>query len=466
MTLILAPQRGPQTEFLASKADVVIYGGQAGAGKSFGLLLEPLRNINVPGFGAVIFRRTRPQVRNKGGLWDTSFQIYAQLPGAQPLESVLKWKLGDQVDVKFDHLEYDSSVIDWDGAQIPLLGFDQLEHFSRYQFTYMLSRNRSTCGIKPYCRATCNPLAGSWILELIGWYINVDGYPMAKKSGVIRYFYMHNDKFVTAWSKKELRETYKIPDEVTDDLIKSITFIPASLDDNPALTSKDPGYKANLLLQSEADRERLLKGNWKARKQGKLFKRSWFKIVERKDCPQFDRVVVGNDPSGGSGQGHDLQGIVSVAKGRDGKFYVLTDASCSLSPAGWGRVTIETYHEDKADKIVAEVNFGGEMVVSTIKSSDPYANVDTVSASRSKAVRAEPIAALYENGLIFHVGAKPELEDELAGFDPEDKTAKSPNRMDALVWAITELMGAGNTSALDYLRYLDEQDAAAKAAEN
>ncbi len=459
--LEIKPQSGPQTEFLASPADVVIFGGQAYGGKSYGLLLEPLRHCRVPGFGAVIFRRTTKQVRNKGGLWDTARAIYGQMPGVEMLDATLKIKLL-KADITFGHLEYEKDIYNWDGAQIPLLGFDELQHFGRSQFLYLLSRNRSTCGVPAYCRCTCNPDPDSWILELIGWWIGEDGYPIEERSGKLRYFWTANDKFVTARTAAELRETYKL---AADTPIKSVTFIPGAMKYNVIGMEADPSYRANLEMQSEAERARLLLGNWKVRPSGKMFKRAWFKEVDADKDRTYVRVVVGVDPSGGSGKGHDDQGIVAVAQGSDGKFYVLEDATCSLTPAGWGKMAVETYHAHKADLIVAEGNYGGDMVISTIQTVDTYANVQKVTASRGKAVRAQPVASLYEKGVIFHVGAKPELENELAGFDPDDTSAPSPNRMDALVWAMTELMG-GSEGMLGYYRMLDEQDEAeAKAKE-
>ncbi|HEX7001093.1 MAG TPA: terminase family protein, partial [Trueperaceae bacterium] len=144
--ITIRPQPGPQEAFLASSADIVVYGGAAGGGKSYALLLEPLRHITtVPGFGAVIFRRTSVQVRNEGGLWDESEAIYGPA-GLKPRESVLEWEhtpTGNTV--KFAHLEHEKNVLDWQGAQIALIGFDELTHFEAKQFWYMLSRNRSTC---------------------------------------------------------------------------------------------------------------------------------------------------------------------------------------------------------------------------------------------------------------------------------------------------------------------------------
>src|SRR5690606_20572067 len=135
--------------------DIVIYGGAAGGGKTYALLMEPLRHVlTVKGFGAVVFRRNAVQVRNEGGLWDTSELLYGPL-GLKPRETVLEWvHVPTGNTVKFAHLEHESTVYDWQGAQVTLLQFDELTHFTERQFWYMLSRNRSTCGVRPYVRAT------------------------------------------------------------------------------------------------------------------------------------------------------------------------------------------------------------------------------------------------------------------------------------------------------------------------
>lgn len=160
------------------------------------------------------------------------------------------------------------------------------------------------------------------------------------------------------------------------------------------------------------------------------------------DIPKdLRRVVVGVDPSGASGnEDGDSIGIVVVAKGVDGRFYVLEDATCDLGPAGWGRRAVERYGFHKADLIVAERNFGGDMVASVIKTADRNAKLKLVTASRGKAVRAEPIAALYEQGRVTHAPGLEALEDQmmqmtLTGFVGDG----SPDRVDALVWALTEL---------------------------
>ena len=270
---IIRPQAGPQERFLSSPADIVIYGGSAGSGKTFGELLDPLRYITtVKGFGAVIFRRTTPQITSQGGLWDTSANIYPLARGV-PNRTELKWvfpPFGNTI--KMAHLEYDRHVYDYQGAQIPLIEFDELTHFTETQFWYLLSRNRSVCGVRPYIRATCNPDPDSWVAKFIEWWIDQEtGYPIEERSGILRWFVRVNNVLVWADSPEELEKMHPgIP-------ARSVTFIPAKLDDNPALTSKDPQYKANLLALPYVEMMRLLHGNWKIRpKAGDVFRREWF----------------------------------------------------------------------------------------------------------------------------------------------------------------------------------------------
>ena len=178
-TKVLRPQVGPQTDFMATAADVCIFGGAAGGGKSYGLLLSPLRYKNVPGFGCTIFRRNFNQIFAQGGLWDEAQKIYQGIRGAQPRMSRSMWVFKDKKDrvvskVSFAHIEREEDLAKWQGSQICEIGFDELTHFSEKTFFYMLSRNRSTCGVTPFIRATCNPDADSWVAKFIEWWIDQD----------------------------------------------------------------------------------------------------------------------------------------------------------------------------------------------------------------------------------------------------------------------------------------------------
>ena len=151
--------------------------------------------------------------------------------------------------------------------------------------------------------------------------------------------------------------------------------------------------------------------------------------------PLLTRVVVGIDPPGGVTE----CGIVVAGLGDDGDGYILDDRSLAGSPRMWSTAAVAAYNAHDADRMVAEINFGGDMVASTIRTIDPTISYRDVRASRGKAIRAEPVAALYEQGRVHHVGFMTALEDELCFWVPGMGMA-SPNRMDALVWALTELM--------------------------
>lgn len=274
---IIKPQPGPQEAFAASSADIAIYGGAAGGGKSFALLMEPLRHCTTNGqFAAVFFRRNTTQVRNPGGLWDESAKLYPMV-GAAPIKHTLEWIWPKGGRVKFAHLEHDTTVYDWQGSQIPLICFDELTHFSKPQFFYMLSRNRSECGVKPYVRATTNPDADSWVAEFIAWWIDQEtGLPIPERSGVVRWFVRINDTICWGDSVQELRDRYG---EDCDP--KSVTFISAKLSDNKILLKADPGYAANLKAQSAVERARLMDGNWKIRPAaGLYFRREWVRVID------------------------------------------------------------------------------------------------------------------------------------------------------------------------------------------
>ncbi len=164
--------------------------------------------------------------------------------------------------------------------------------------------------------------------------------------------------------------------------------------------------------------------------------------------PPMRRIVVAVDPSGTAGddEAADSVGIIVAGKGIDGRGYVIADCTTDEGPAGWARTAVEAYKRYGADRIVAERNFGGAMVEHTIRTADPLVSFKNVTASRGKVVRAEPIAALYEQGRVSHIGAFPELEDQMCDFGPEGYIGDgSPDRADALVWALTELAFGGET---------------------
>lgn len=236
----------------------------------------------------------------------------------------------------------------------------------------------------------------------------------------------------TPKTRKKLKELMAAHDTI---VVRATTY------DNPHLPQSQRERWESLYGGTALGRQEL-SGEIIEDVEGSLWTRSLLDQNRKADHPDLARVVVAVDPSGGHSEGNDEQGIVGAGKGVDGKGYVLADRSCKLSPDGWGRRAVQLYLDLHADRIVYEHNFGGEMVEAVIRTAAAAMGVQVatkaVHASRGKAVRAEPIAALDEQGKVSHVGSFPELEDELCTWTPD--SGVSPNRLDARVWALSELM--------------------------
>ena len=277
MEISIKAQPGPQTMLLSNPAEIIVYGGAAGGGKTYGLLMSALRYKNVKDFGCTIFRKNFKQIFNQGGLWDESVKMFFDIHGAEPKYARGEWWFrGDDnrvvSKVSFAHIDRDEDLHSYQGSQICAIGFDELTHFSSKQFFYMLSRNRSVCGVRPYVIATCNPDADSWVAEFISWWINQEtGYPIPERSGKIRYMVRRGEKIVWASRRKELWEKFDLKSEEEKAEVKSVTFIASSIYDNQILLKVNPQYLANLKAMTEVERERLLKGNWKIKSAAGLF---------------------------------------------------------------------------------------------------------------------------------------------------------------------------------------------------
>jgi phage terminase large subunit-like protein len=179
--------------------------------------------------------------------------------------------------------------------------------------------------------------------------------------------------------------------------------------------------------------------------EGALWIRNWIEDtrISIDNLPKLIRVVVGIDPAVSSGENSDETGIITCGLGEDKHFYVLADDTLRATPNEWGKRAIQAYTRWRADRLVAEVNNGGDMVAMVIQQVDRNAPVKKVHATRNKSTRAEPISALYEQGKVHHVGGFSQLEDQMVLWTPDSK--KSPDRLDALVWALTELSGSYQT---------------------
>lgn len=274
------PQPGKQEMFFKSPADIVIYGGAAGSGKSYCLLAYCAREyfIKNPLYNCVIFRQSYGQITNPGGLADESRAMYSSL-GGRLVQKPFDWKFPTGAKISFRHLQHRKDQFAFQGAQIALICWDELTHWQDdgEAFWYLMSRNRSISGIKPRIRATCNPDADSWVANLISWWIDQNtGYAIESRCGVIRWFVRQGNDLVWADDPAELKERFP------DIQPKSFTFIGASIYDNQYFLQRNPEYLSNLQSLHPVERERLLKGNWLVRYEaGKVFERTWFQIIDK-----------------------------------------------------------------------------------------------------------------------------------------------------------------------------------------
>lgn len=405
MAEILKPQP-KQQEFLSNPADIVVYGGAAGGGKSWSLLYECLRWIHIPGFRATIFRRNMTQIMNAGGLWDAGLNLYSKVPGATPRKTPKpKWIFESGAEVTFGHLEYDSDVYGYQGAEICLIEFDEATHFSEYQFWYMLSRNRSTCGVRPYIRMSCNPDPDSWLAKMLEWWIDQStGYAIPERSGIIRWFMRRDGILTWADTKEELIELFELRTPEEQQEPKSFSFVVSSLFDNQVLMKADPGYYANLKALPLVQQEQLLFGNWKIKPaEGLFFKRSQITMIDTlpNDVVRWVRAW---DLAATASESADATASVLMGKRKNGNYVIADVTNSKLSAADVRQYVLNTARMDKAKYKKLKIRMsqdpgqaGKEQMESYIKMLSGF-SVVFERESGDKQTRAEPLAAQWQHG--------------------------------------------------------------------
>jgi len=267
----------PQQMFLDSEADIVIFGGAAGGGKTFGVFLDSVRDIDNKAYRFVYFRRQQTDINKNGGPFDKSMQFYP-LYGAQPNLTNYKWKFPSGAEGQFASLQYDKNVLDWQTSEIDAFYFDELTHFTEAQFWYMISRLRSMAGVKKRLRAGTNPDGASWVKRIIAPWVDsewnrvtyrADGstyHAEVPEPGEIRYIARdpNDDDKRVIWVDEDWR--YPAESNGNRPKPKSITFVPSKLDDNIKLQEADPDYISNLLMQDAVNAAQLLRGDWNVRR--------------------------------------------------------------------------------------------------------------------------------------------------------------------------------------------------------
>lgn len=410
------------------------------------------------------------QIKEQGGLWDASMKLYKLYPGARDIKSPKPyWKFKSGAKVSFRQISRDDDVYDWQGTEICCLEFDELTHFTEFQFFYMLSRNRSTCGVRPYVRATCNPDADSWLAGFISWWIDPNtGYAIPERSGKIRYMGRINEMIFWGDTKKEVIDHAREADpdmELEEQDIKSVTFIVSTIEDNQVLLRSDPGYMANLKALSQVERERLLKGNWKIKSaRGLYFPRSKCRLIDEvptdvvKWVRAWDLAATEDKKNTRPEDGPAYTAGVLIGKRKNGRYVIADVINRRMNSAEVRDTVLKTARLDKATygrKVKIRMNqdpgqAGKEQAENYLKMLAGF-SVHITPETGSKETRAEPLSAQWigpegaEEGFV-DVLVRPWTETYLGQLEafPE---SKFKDMVDASSTGFLELQASNTHSA-------------------
>lgn len=335
---IIKPQEGPQELAVNLDADVILLSGAAGSSKSYSLLLRMLRYMDDKFFDAIYFRRTGPQIKGQGGLWDNAKDLFMKF-GANCVDSrteaTFKTEDGDGAVAKFMHMEHEKNKLDHQGLQYSAIFFDELTHFTESQFTYLLSRLRSQSETSSFVMASMNPDADSWCLKWVLPWLDEEGYVREDLNGKIKYFYTIDGEPIFGDTREELEDKFPhmahIKNPRTGEYVhippKSCVVIASTIFDNPILIEKNPNYLAELQALPSVERARLLHGNWFARPEGSgHFKREWLHKIDRPPEGTWARAwdKASEEPSEKEWR-PDFTASIKMVKNRSGEICIVGD---------------------------------------------------------------------------------------------------------------------------------------------
>lgn len=387
----LRPQPGPQELFMASPADVAIYGGAAGSGKSYAVLLWLASLVHLERFAGVVFRRTSTELTGGGSIWEESQAIFRAMGGVARQNPNLDWRFPSGAMVEFRHLQHAWDVHSHQSKQYASIIFEELTQFEESQFWYLLSRARTKAKVKAHIRATCNPDPDSFVRKLIGWWIGPDGLPIESRSGVLRWFVRTGDSL--SWFDTKAAALAEFPEATP----LSLTFVSAKLDDNRL---GDPTYRSRLEALPYVERERLLGRNWDVRPvAGTVLRREWFRLVDGPPGPIL-RSVRGWDKGATTG-GDWTRGAKLCDLGEGAGWYLADMIGLKDTPGGVFRAMRHAAELDGLTTPIAIWQDPGQAGVvdvdATRKELVGYA-VHAHRASESKLAYATPWATAAEHG--------------------------------------------------------------------
>lgn len=276
-------QRGCQEKFLATTADITIFGGNRGGSKSFSLLMETLKDIRNSYLSAILLRNEKDDLLD---LVNTSYQLYSPFGTYNRSINDMTWNFYNGGKLKFSYYAgtYEDFETRFRGRQYSYIGIDEITQIAYRKFKFLVTCNRNAYGIRNRFYGTCNPDPDSWVRKFIDWWIDEDGLPIPERDGIVRYCFMDGDTPDQIYWGDTPEEVYSQCKDIIDPLwkdeyealgfnkvtmfVKSATFIKGKLEENIALISSDPNYVANLAQQDEEQRSRDLEGNWNFKRTG------------------------------------------------------------------------------------------------------------------------------------------------------------------------------------------------------
>lgn len=454
------PQPKQKTaETLADTTFELLYGGAAGGGKSYWLRNMAVRDaLKSPGSHIGIVRKTLPMLKQTH--MNPLIQICHGIATLNRSENFWHFKNGSVI--RFISLNNKGDEQNYKSVEFDSLYFDEVTELEEEVYTFMLTRLRSANGHRTHVCATANPEGRGFVWVKRRW---VKPQP--------------NDLAPNQKAPEALEVWHPPIPNMTGVKGRSRVFIPATIKDNPALIEANPDYELQLMSQKDPRMVRaLLNGDWDAmdKIEGAFWSHSLIELHRVPVAPDITRKVLAIDPATTSNAKSDHTGIIlaslsmqdvndfteeqrkiktnRVAK-KEAHYYVEKDFSTQAPSEEWARLAIEIAVKESAT-IVYESDQGGDAWRTILKNSAKFLGVScpriiSVRAGSvgSKAVRANPIAALYHQGRVHHVGALPQLEEQMTTWVPED-SKDSPDRIDALVWAIRQLDTKTNTAPIQY----------------
>jgi len=401
------------------EVDIIIYGGQAGGGKSFSALLHHLKYINDPNYRGLVIRRTTPMLMKPGAIWDEAKALYKEVdPNCQIKIKDLKIIFSSGAEVGFSHFERADNTDAYQGAQISSVVFDELTHFEESQFLYLLSRLRTKADMKPVARCTTNPDASSWVRKWVDWYLypkghELHGRPDPDKQGIVRWLVRKNNTMLWADSLEEMYELHGNrypngdllpPDDKRQIKPLSFSFVAASVYDNPYI---EPSYISFLEGLDRVSKERLLYGSWEAREESSgYFKREWVEIVPTRPLNAIKRVrawdIAANLPSDRNPDPDYTVGTL-MSKDKNGVYYVEDIVRDRRRYGGVLELIIETAKYDGEDTMIIVPRdpgaAGQAYAADLVRQLAEYGFVaKSRPTNKSKVQRFAPFAALCEAG--------------------------------------------------------------------